>query len=260
MKRALVIGGTGVQGGRWVKNLKDLGYETYAYGRDYKERIKEGRYDLIVVSVPHYAFAEVIKYIDGNLYFDEIIIEKPGARDYKEFQEILKRVPDAKMFLPLYIQYGYLEPKKITYLLKLDEKEIATIDYKNEIIILKSGRKIDSNFLRDLGFHPLSLYKNPEFELVAVRYNGIYGDITLIDEKGRRAEFGRTYSILERKIDGKEVSFSNPMREMLENNYEELRLKNLPSRIWKNLDEISNLAESLLIRKEEKMYGIERNY
>ncbi len=239
MKRALVIG-RGVQGRRWIMNLQNLDYIVEAYGRDFKEKSTQQYYDIIVVAVPHYAFLEVSEELARRgITARKVIIEKPGASNYDQFMRVrenLNKVGYAEMFLPLYIQYGFRKPRVVRYLVKLDKNEIKFIDKKREVIVLRSGREIDLNILRDLFWHPASLYR---FPFVTLEYKVIHGEnlYTIYALKGEGYIYvGRHPKKTERKIDGENVEFENPMKKQLEEDFEMLALERLPMSIWLALE------------------------
>jgi len=236
--RALVIG-RGVQGRRWIDNLEKLGYSVKVCGRDYKFKIgRNETYDLIVIAVPHKAFIEVSRFLYARYIFSKrLIIEKPGASNIKEFKEIIRLlsyISNPEMFLPLYIEYGYRNPSKVTYLVNLKEDEISS--YNEDYIFLKSGRIIDRNVLRDLFFHPASLYESLDGFLLEYKTGSFPYEIYYFTDDFRKIVVGRSRENI-RMIDDIQIEFHNPMEKQIRNRYEELSLDKLPRRIWQKLDE-----------------------
>ncbi len=238
--RALLIG-RGVQGKRWFNNLVRLGYEVKMCGRDYRNKINGGeKYNLLIIAVPHKAFLEVVKYLyKEKVSSERIILEKPGASNLEEFLEIkenLESLGCSEMFLPLYIEYKYIEPKYVTYLVKINKEGISEVT--SDYIIMKNGRILDRNVIRDLFFHPASLYRDLNSFSLEYRSGDFPYEIYFIKGKGRIV-LGR-YNKSIRRIDGHEIVFHNPMEEHIKKRYKELELNNLPLKIWLKLDEILN--------------------
>ncbi|RIB35647.1 MAG: hypothetical protein BXU00_00915 [Candidatus Nanoclepta minutus] len=256
--RALVIG-RGIQGQRWKKNLEGR-YEVEIYGRDYREKLRIGRkYNIIIISVPHHAFKEVSETLRKyGISGERVIVEKPGASSFEDFKDVKENLEyvsgKLEMFLPLYIQYkpyindGILKTRKITYITKLNLDEIL---YQDEnFIYLKSGRCIDPNVLRDLYFHPASLYSFNSgilsgFILASRTVNGFYKIYEFENPFcGIRMVVGRDREEC-RTIDKEPIKFDNPMKGHIENEYEELCLDKLPKIIWGELERILSLDNIL---------------
>jgi len=256
--RALIIG-RGVQGQRWRNNLEGR-YEVEIYGRDYREKLRIGRkYDIIIVSVPHYAFKEVSETLrEYRISGERVIVEKPGASSFEDFKAVKENLEyisgKLEMFLPLYIQYkphindGILKTQRTTYITKLNLDEIL---YQDEnCIYLRSGRCIDPNVLRDLFFHPASLYSFNSgilsgFILASRTVDGLYKIYEFENSiEGIRMVVGR-YKEERRIIDREPIKFDNPMKRHIENEYEELCLDKLPKTIWRELERIMSLDNIL---------------
>ncbi len=242
--KALVIG-RGVQGKRWINNLERLGYSIEAYGRDYKEKLQRNQYyDIIILAVPHNAFLEVTEELrKRGIQSKKIIIEKPGARNLREYLRILENlyyIGYSEMFLPLYIEYGFISPRSVIYIGKLEKQLIKYVDTNEEIIKLVNGRTIDLNILRDLYWHPASLYRYPYFNLeMKIIKDEMYQKFIL---RNREASIllGRDPKEARREINGREVKFTNPMQKQIKRDYETLAVDKLPLSIWNALNRLLN--------------------
>jgi len=258
--KALVIG-RGVQGKRWENNLRSLGYDVRIYGRDYKDKLnREEDFRIIIVVTPYFAFGEVMETLRRyNISSKRLIIEKPGASNFEEYKKVIENAnrisSDSQMFLPLYIQYkdlienGIIKPRRVTYVVKLNLEEIL---YKDEkCIYLKSGRCLDPNVLRDLFFHPASLFFY-DFNILSgffldrlignghekiYFFKNIVSRISMVIGRSREEQ---------RTINGSPIKFDNPMMRHINNSYEELRLDKLPKRIWIELERHISLDKILM--------------
>jgi len=263
--KALVIG-RGVQGKRWENNLRSLGYDVRIYGRDYKDKLnREEDFPIIIVAVPYFAFREVLETLNKyNISSKRLIIEKPGASNFEEYKEVMEHAnrisPNSQMFLPLYIQYrdlienGIIKPRRVTYVVKLNLEDIVYQDER--CIYLKSGRCLDPNVLRDLFFHPASLFSYDPNILsgffldypIRKGYERIYVFKNITPGIGMIV--GRSIGE-QRIIDNSPIKFDNPMMRHIYNSYEELRLDRLPKTIWKELDRHMSLDSILKETNDE---------
>ncbi|NPA86170.1 MAG: hypothetical protein GXO42_02120 [bacterium] len=178
--KALVIGGTGVQGKRWVNNIREVfGINPFSYGRNYyliKEQVKDRYFDLIIVSVPYHAFYSVACALrDLKIRCRYCILEKPAADNYKTYMDVLnvlrEHVTDnIYVFLPTRLmveEAGNFEPQLLVWSVPLPEP--ATIEGKSfKVPVNKRIREIDANIVRDLAWHPLALL--PRNKLAIKKY------------------------------------------------------------------------------------------
>ena len=129
------------------------------------EALIKFRPELVVISTSTYSHYKILKDVSNFSTIKIIMLEKPGARDFKEFKKIINLCKKNK--IKLFINYfrlfnGYFE--KILNLIKQN---------KNFEIIIKYNRGLFNNVSHYLGFLSLFLTNLKNIKIINKNYNFI---------------------------------------------------------------------------------------